>query len=191
MAHLEAASVDAFLLLADELALHHAPRPLLRRLRRAACDEVRHARDVGALARARGGAPMEPRVGKTAPRSLLAIALENAREGCVRETWGAAYGVVQSERAEDDDVRSVMVGIARDELGHAAIAWELAAWLDARLTADERTEVARERATAIAELAREIEGAPPEPWRRALGLPTRAEARAMFAAVQAELWSRA
>jgi hypothetical protein len=48
------------------------------------------------------------------PRSLVELALENIREGCVRETWGAACAVVQSMKATDLEVRRAMRAIARD-----------------------------------------------------------------------------
>src|SRR5262249_8324862 len=53
-AHLEAASIHAFVRLERELRAHAAPRRLLRAVRRATMDEVRHARDTAALARSRG-----------------------------------------------------------------------------------------------------------------------------------------
>jgi hypothetical protein len=190
-AHLEAASVAAFLALARELDAHGAPRALVRRARRAAADEIRHARDVGALARARGAAPYEVRLGRTETRSLLAIAIENAREGCVRETWGAACAVAKSVRAAARDVRVVMERVAEDELGHAALAWDLAAWLESRLSADERVRVALERARAIEELEAQLEHDLPSPWQRELGLPSREQAWRMLAQMRDHVWSRA
>jgi hypothetical protein len=188
-AYLERASVDAFLELAQQVAAHGAPARLVERLRRAAGEEVEHARVVGELARARGCEPPPVDVTPAGPRSLLAIALENAREGCVRETWGAAVAVAQGERAGDSDVREAMLRIARDELGHAALSWDLAAWLETRLSAEETRAVADERARAVAELEGEIEQALPPAWRAALGVPSREEARAMFAGMREEVWS--
>ncbi|HEY2510896.1 MAG TPA: hypothetical protein VGI39_08570 [Polyangiaceae bacterium] len=187
-AYLEAASVDAFLGLAEELAPRGAPASLLRRLRKAAGDEVRHARAVGALAEARGAAVDPVRIERRWTRSLLEIALENAREGCVRETWGAASAVAQASRAGDADVREVMEGIARDELRHAALSWDLAAWVASKLDAEERAQVAATMARAVADLEEELEGAMPETWREALGLPSREDARAILAAMRAKVW---
>jgi hypothetical protein len=191
-AYLEAASVEAFLDLARQLEAHGAPRALIRRLRRAAMDEVRHARDVGALARAYGAEPPAVRVEASGERSLLAIALENAREGCVRETWGAACAVVQSMRAADPRVRETMRSVARDELAHAALSWDVARWIEARLSPEERAEVARERGAAERQLELELEeGLPPEAWRATLGLPSRDEARAILQGMHAEVWADA
>jgi hypothetical protein len=188
-AYLERASVDAFLELAEQVAAHGAPARLVERLRRAASEEVEHARVVGELARARGCEPPPVDVTPAGPRSLLAIALENAREGCVRETWGAAVAVAQGERAGDGDVREAMLRIARDELGHAALSWDLAAWLETRLSAQETRAVAEERARAVTELEGEIEQALPLAWTAALGVPSREEARAIFAGMREAVWS--
>jgi hypothetical protein len=188
MAYLEAAAIDAFLDLAVQVEAHGAPASLVARLRRAAGEEIQHARVMGELARARGAEPRPPMVVPTGPRSLLSIALENAREGCVRETWGAACAVAQGERAADGDLRSAMREIADDELGHAALSWDLAEWLESRLTADERAVVAVERERAIEELEREIEEAVPVAYRRALGMPSQEEASVILGAMRAEVW---
>src|SRR5262249_49130025 len=72
-AHLEAASVHAFERLHDELAAHGAPTGLLRATRRAAADERRHARVVGAMALRLGGQPVPPRLARPRRRSLAAL----------------------------------------------------------------------------------------------------------------------
>ncbi len=187
-AYLETASIIAFRDLAVQLEAHGAPAALVKRLRRASQDEVRHARDIGALARARGAELASVAVEDTGRRSLLTLALENAREGCVRETWGAAYAVVQSMRAADPELRKAMRRIARDELGHAALSWDMAAWISERLSPQESAEVAMERVRAVADLEHEMDAAVPEPWARALGLPSRAESRAILTAMRDAVW---
>src|SRR6185295_13862649 len=87
MAQLEAASVDAFRILRRELSGHRLPRKLDRAMRRAARDEVRHARRIRALGRRFGGAYVPPAIERRPARSLEAIAIDNAVEGCVRETY--------------------------------------------------------------------------------------------------------
>src|SRR5207302_2062069 len=94
-AHLEAASVHAFRRLRCELAAHRAPARLLRSARRAQRDEVRHARLMARMARRFGGAPVPARVAPIGPRALDEIAIENAVEGCVRETFGALVASFQ------------------------------------------------------------------------------------------------
>jgi hypothetical protein len=190
-AYLEEASVGAFLELAAQLGAHGAPDTLLSRLHQAASEEVRHARDMSALARTYGAEPPAARVEESGYRSLFAIALENAREGCVRETWGAACALVQSMCAADPRVRATMRTIAEDELSHAALAWDLARWIEARLSPEERARVDVERARAVAELESELEQSSPEAWRVALGWPTRDEARAILRGMHTEVWKNA
>jgi hypothetical protein len=125
------------------------------------------------------------------PCPLLALALENAHEGCVRETWGAACAVAQSLRATDLEVRRAMRAIARDELRHAMLSWDLADWLASRLTPAERTQVEEHQAQALAELESELAGEPADAWHAQLGLPTRGEAQAIFEGMGADVWAQA
>jgi tRNA isopentenyl-2-thiomethyl-A-37 hydroxylase MiaE len=187
-AYLESASIVAFIELANLLAAHRAPRRLIRRLRRAAADEVRHARQMSLLARARGVEPAAVCVEPVRGRSLLDIALENAREGCVRETWGAAFAVAQAQRAADPQIRDAMVAIARDELRHAALSWDLEQWLLPRLAAEGRALVAAERCRAIAALEADLAQEVPRKMRVLMGLPSAQTARALFSSMRSTVW---
>jgi hypothetical protein len=149
-AELEAASVPAFRRLARELRAHGAPRDLVSRAEKAARDEVRHARMTQRLAERFGGAPKLPRIGKLPVRSLEAIAEENAREGCVRETFGALVASVQALRATDEGIRAAMEAIAVDETEHAALAWDVAAWLDTQIDSAGRDAARRAKRAAYA-----------------------------------------
>lgn len=193
MAFLEAAAVRAFLDLATQLRSLGAPASLIRRARRAARDEMRHARVMSALARSHGHTVPEPRAVPSDVVDPFAIALLNAREGCVRETWGAAYAVVQSRRASDWAVRRAMKAIARDEIAHATLSRDIAAWIEPRLTSAQRLAVNAERRRAVAELEaelrREADDEASKEMRAALGLPSGGEARSLFSAMRAELWA--
>jgi hypothetical protein len=171
MATLEAAAVVAFRRLHRQLAALGAPRELLARVRTAARDEVRHARATAALARKYGATPAAPCVTATAPASPLDIALENAREGCVRETYGALVAQLQVERARDADVRAVMVEIADEETQHAALSWDIAAWLETKLDERGRAEVAAARREAFAALAEELAAPIAASLESAAGIP--------------------
>ena len=149
-AELEAASVPAFQRLARELRAHGAPRELVSRAEKSARDEVRHARMMQRLAERFGGAPKLPRIGKLPVRSLAAIAEENAREGCVRETFGALVASVQALRSSDEGIRAAMEAIAVDETEHAALAWDVAAWLDTKLDSAGRDAARRAKRAAYA-----------------------------------------
>ena len=180
-AWLEAASVDAFRLLRRELRAVGAPRRLLRSASRSARDERRHARIAGALARRFGVAVPAVACDVAPPRSLTELAVENAVEGCVRETWGALVALRQAARASDLDVRAAMSRIAPDEVRHAELAWAIDRWLNQRLSVAQRRQVQRARRAAFAELARELRLELPVTERTRLGLPGRDEAAAMWA----------
>lgn len=191
VAHLEAASVDAFEILRSELAAHGAPRSLRRAAGQAARDEVRHARVMGTLARRAGARIQRPRVRcPAAPRPLLDMALENAREGCVRETYGALVALWQAEHAADPRVRAAFATIAREEARHAALSWRVAAWAEERLSPAERELVREERARTAAELSSELRREPPEVL-APLGLPPARVAEQMFAELSGALALRA
>ena len=53
------------------------------------------------------------------------IALENATEGCVRETYGALVAHRQANIATDRSIRCMMQTIATDETNHAGLAWDV------------------------------------------------------------------
>jgi hypothetical protein len=179
MAFLEAASVRAFERLAGELRLHRAPRRLVRAARRAVRDEERHARAVGALAERAGAVLRCPQVRPGRARSLEAIARENAVEGCVGETFGAAVNMVQSMTAGDRSVRSTMGHVARDELQHAELAWAIARWIEPRLEPAARRRVARARGKAMQRLNVTGPAGVDEETVRRLGLPTAGQASAI------------
>ena len=180
-AHLEAAAIEAFHILARELAVHDAPSSLIAAAKQAARDEARHARVMFALAR-REGAATKRVVAKTlrrAPkaRELEAIAIEI--EGCVRESYGALLALRQAEQAEDPEIRQAMVGIAEDEVAHAGLAWDVARWASRRLAPTAAKRVASARARAILDLEREAGTAIDPETARAAGLPDPTEALAM------------
>lgn len=175
-AQLEGASVMAFRILRHELRAHGAPRCLLRRASRAACEERRHARRVGALARRWGAQAPSPEVTRRAVRGLLDVAVENAVEGSVRETFGALVAAWQASHANDRGVRATMRDIARDETRHAALSWDVAQWAERRLSAGERRKVATARKQAIETLRAEVGVEPPRELVETLGVPTAEQA---------------
>lgn len=179
-AELEAASVDAFQRLEEELHLAGAPETLRRRARRSAADEVRHADMMTALASRFGACPRPFVVEKTDRRSLVDMAIENAIEGCVMETWAALLATFQAEHARDAEIRAAMKTIARDETRHAALAWDIAGFLDGRLSIAERERVLAARAQAFADLEASIAEEPSDELRDVTGLPTAREARTLL-----------
>jgi hypothetical protein len=157
-AYLEAVSVHAFARLEAELAAHGSPVSLRRRARKARRDEMRHTSMMARLARRYGSTPSAPPAPSNGPlRSLFAIARENAVEGCVRETYGAVVGIVESRTSSDPDVRRAMRSIADDECRHAELSWAVAAWILPQLTSRERREIDRAMQQSIAGLARDAD----------------------------------
>lgn len=173
LAHLEAASVPAFERLAEELAAHGAPERLVRAARRSALEEVRHARRMEALALRHGAGIPEVDVAPFGLRSLEALALENAVEGCVRETFGALLAGWQAQCAEDAAVREALGAIAPDELRHAELSWAIDAWALGRLAPEARARVEAARAQAWRELEQDAAVSTlPEDVARQAGLPS-------------------
>jgi len=144
----------------------------VRGARSAARDEVRHARIMTRLARREGTAV--PRVvhSPLSVRSLEALALENATEACVGETYGAALAAWQAHHARDPEVREAMQRIASDELRHAALGHAIAEWLTPMLTPAARHRVLAATRDALAALASGVAlDAPSAEIVHAVGLP--------------------
>ena len=163
-AHLEAASVPAFLELARELELHGAHPALARAARRAARDEIHHAKTIGALARAYGASVPRVERSEVQPRSRRELARDNAIEGCVREAYAALVAAHQAETSIDPRIARAYATIARDEARHALLSFAIHDAL-----ADRRSEDARRE--AIADLVREASIDPTPADRALLGLP--------------------
>lgn len=183
---LEAASVDAFAILAAELRAHGAPPCLIAGAERARKDEVRHARMTAALARRFSACAVPPIVTRREVRSLLQIALENAVEGCVREAYGAFLASWQAAAATDEFVRKVMRRIAPDEVRHAELAFAVEDWILPQLSAAEQRLVAEARARAARELLGELAAPPAVALQLTAGLPPPAVAQS-FVRAQAQL----
>jgi hypothetical protein len=182
-AHLEGAAVFAFEALERELVAHGAPPGLVSRARRAQADERRHHRSMSRLARRSGGIVPSVEVDPVPVRTLFEVALENAVEGCVRESYGAAVAAYQGEWATDPAVRRTMRAIAVDEAEHASLGWAVDRWARSRLPSAAHLEIdeaaERARATIRENTQREVARAVAVP----LGLPDPAAAAVLNAAV--------
>jgi hypothetical protein len=189
IAELEAASVHAFERLASELARHGAPGSLVEEARRAAWDEVRHAHAMKGLAERFAHDVTAPRVDAASARTLVDLALENAVEGCVRETFGALQATHQAKHAHDVAIARVMRTISEDETRHAALSWDVAAWIEPLLTTAERARVREARDRAVEALARDLATEPSDEAVALAGAPRAAESLRMLSAVRGELWA--
>lgn len=182
----EATSVRAFRELARELDAHGAP-DLAEACRSAALDEIAHARVVAGWARARGARMGRATFRPTPARDLLALAVENAVEGCVNETYAALVAAHQSVHAAPE-LRAGYARIAADEARHADLAWAIDGRALGRLDAHGRATVEAARAAAIEALFARV--ADPDPAVAAVvGLPSAAEARRLLDGLVDRLWA--
>lgn len=184
-AALEAAAVDAFELVAGDLERLGAPTDLIDDARRAADDERIHARLVDNLATRFGAHPIPTPRPKGRRQDARAFAIENAIEGCVRETFGAALAAWQAARATDPRVREALGVIATDEARHANLGWRIDGWLMSVLSERDQRAVAGAREKATLELRASLDGVLPD---EVLGLPDRVSAHALFDALGA-IWA--
>jgi hypothetical protein len=185
LAHLEAASVPAFRELARDLAQLGAPASLVAACRAAARDEIRHAARAGAEARLRGAAPPPVVRGPSPPRTASDIAIDNAVEGCVRETYGALELHWMARHAPEPSLRALAASLAADETRHAALARRIDRWLTRRLSPSEQTRVAAARRDEERRLRASV-AARPVFYGRELGLPDARTAAALVACMAAE-----
>jgi hypothetical protein len=190
-AELEAASVVAFDRLAGELEAYGAPARLVAAARRSAREEVGHARTMQRFARRAGVRPAPAAIASASLRSLEAVAIENAVEGCVRETFGVVVAERQALGARSPSYRRAMKRIAREEASHAAFSWVLARWLEGRLDRAARRRVRSARTNAARALATELSREPDAALIAELGLPTAAEAHAALETLANTLWAAA
>jgi len=179
MARLEAASVVAFERLAAELSALGAPERLVQRAHQAAHDEVRHAQLMHAQAAAHGAQPLPVEVAPPRSRDLLAFAIENAVEGCVRETYGALDAAFRAHRAPTEALRALYAEVAVDEVRHAALAWDIAAWLQGQLSAEDIAQVQAAMGEAHRALRSALSTGDSAELTEQLGAPTPTEALAM------------
>jgi hypothetical protein len=179
MATIEQVSIAAFEQLAAQLRHIGAPIELIDRCRAAARDEARHVSLIESLG---GRTFAHEGVSASLEAPLFDIALHNAVEGCVTETWSALLARRQSEHAADATTRRVFAEIAEDECRHAQLAWDLHDWLCSRLEPEQVEQVEAARLAALADLERSAMQHAltlPDEARHTLGLPDVGHARAL------------
>ena len=150
--HAEASSVVAFLQLRVELQSHKAPQNLIDRCFQAAKEEVLHARKMSAFCYEERGVAPALSFGSIPQRSLYELALDNAVEGCVFETFSALKAHYQAANATDERIQSLMQEIARDETSHAQLAWDIHSWLMHHLSEEQQASIRQAQRQALAQL---------------------------------------
>jgi len=189
VAHLEGAAVLAFDVMERELKRFGAPRELQLRAQRARADEERHFSRMAAMARREGATVPSVRAVPVDERSLLAAALENAVEGCVREAWGALSAHYQAAAAADAEARQLWHDVARDESEHAELSLALHHWFMSQLTTDEQKLVDAAMQRARLELRTELLSGPaPHPAvAHHAGTPEPTRAAALFGELEQQV----
>jgi hypothetical protein len=163
-AYYEAASVAAFRRLSGALLALGAPAHMAARARTFARDEARHCRAwLGLLEAAHGVEARRARVRswpgpieRQSSYSAFDLALENLLEGCVGESYGAWLALHQAGHGASRELRRVARGIAGDEAAHAALAFEIHAWLWPRLDGAQQSALECAAARAIDDLIRPL-----------------------------------
>lgn len=186
-AYFEAASVDAFERMYIELSAFGAPDEILLQVRTALLDEVRHARIMQGFAKDFGATMPALALSPMQPRSLEAIAIDNVREGCVRETFAAALAFAQAEKAEST-LQRAYGSIAEDESNHASLSWQLHAWFMSKLDDEARARVQEAKLEAMHALENELVHETAPSLQRVLGLPSAAQNQAIFASLKTSIW---
>ena len=175
----------AFLELGRDLAALGAPDGLVAECRRAAADEVRHAVVTARLATDRGAPLQAAMVKESTLPSSAELAVANAVDGCVGESWAALLATHQAAACPDAQIAAAMALIAADETRHAALAWSVADWLALRLPAEGRLAVASTVDAALVRLGQGDDGVPDPVVRAALGLPSTERRAALVAGFRA------
>jgi hypothetical protein len=117
------------------------------------------------------------------------VALENAVEGCVRETYGAVVGHHQAQRAQDPVVRAAMAQVAEDETRHAALSWAVAEWALPRLSEAQRMAIRAAQRGAIDALTRSVSIPESDALVQDAGLPAPRAALVMLQALGQQVWA--
>ncbi|MCB9638848.1 MAG: ferritin-like domain-containing protein [Myxococcales bacterium] len=189
MAAMETAAVTAFRYLVRELEAYQAPASLIESAQQAIEEEIQHAHLAGLLAQAYGAETPVLEIEPFRLRPLAEIALENATEGCVNETFAAACGMWQQEHAELDAFRAVVGRIVEEESRHAALSWAIHAWAHPQLTSEEQAHCRQAQKAAVEALEQNfLEEAPPH-VRLAVGLPNHDDAAQIFKQLREQLWA--
>lgn len=188
MTAMETAAITAFDYLTRELEAYDAPEALIARARQAVLEEARHAEMAGLLSASYEAEMTEVTVDDFSLRSLYDIALENAVEGCVNETFAAACGLWQSEYAQLEVFREVIAHITDEEMGHAELSWAIHQWVMPQLSQVEQEQIRVAQAEAVESLVKDFKQESNPVLQQAFGLPTKEDAARLFAQLKDSVW---
>ncbi|MGB1311178.1 MAG: hypothetical protein ACPG47_08190 [Leucothrix sp.] len=189
MTAMETAAITAFYYLSRELEAYNAPAELITRARKAMLEETRHSEMAALLAASFDAEMPEVSVDDFCLRSLYEIALENAVEGCVNETFAAACGLWQSEHAQLGVFRQVIGHITEEEMGHASLSWDIHQWIMPQLSEAEQEQVRIAQAEAVESLVDEFKQESNPVVQQAFGLPSKDDAARLFTQLKESVWA--
>jgi hypothetical protein len=131
----EGASVPAFLQLASELVQLAAPPELVQRALRAAREELGHTVAAARLAGLFGGGgvqlalpPFLPRAMLPRPLALRRLVAESWLDGVLNEGVSAAVAEAEAAQTRVAEEADASRQIAREEAGHARLAFDVLRW---------------------------------------------------------------
>lgn len=188
MATMETAAITAFRYLAQELKAYAAPQVLIDLAEAAILEETEHAEMAGLLAAAYAGQTATLAIADFKLRSLYEIALENALEGCIHETFAAACGWWQAECAAHAIFRTVISHITEEETRHAALSWAIHAWVMPQLSTAQQAHIRQAQLEAITNLEASFQQETDLSLQHELGLPSPAETTQLFKHLRKDFW---
>jgi hypothetical protein len=186
----EIGSVGAFLLLREELQRLDAPQHFIQQCLEAARDEVQHARLMNNVCRSVGIQPSIPQISDIPNRSIFDIALENALEGCIHESYAAMQALHQSQHASTPEFRRLFFIIAQDELRHADLSLRIHQWLMTQLSQSQQQTIKEAQQKCLEQLLEFHANQPHNPALNMLGPPEPKKAqelaKSLFSQLQKE-----
>lgn len=188
MAAMETAAITAFEYLVRELTAYGAPETLIAQAQQAVDEEKRHAEMAGLLAAAHEATVPAVQIDDFMLRSMYEIALENAIEGCVNETFAAACGIWQSEYAQMPVFKKIIGYITDEEISHAALSWEIHHWLMPQLTPMQQQAISKAQIKAVDDLMTSFRQKGDPAQQSAFGLPDEASASVILSQLQQSTW---
>ena len=137
----------------------------------AARDEIKHARMMHTVCVSLGQKVAKPTIDDVPNRSCFSLALENAIEGCIHESYAALQALHQSQHAKTSEWRELFGTIAVDEIKHAQLSLQIHQWLMKKLTAEERQRILAAQQRAVQQLIDYHTAHEPDSKLSILGLP--------------------
>ncbi len=135
----EMTAVFAFQEMLENLKSFDAPQQLLDDCERAICDERRHMIMMSNMAKRHGCSSAIITLPKQKSVSLFELTKHNAIAGCIEETWAALIAAYRSKHSKH--YSKLFNIIAKDEIFHAQLSWDIHKWLMTQLSEEEQREI--------------------------------------------------